>query len=86
MPHNIVFVQPGTADEVGLAAMQLGAKGFDLQWVPESDKIIASSKLVDHKGEAVIEFKAPGKPSDYQFVCTFPGHHILMRGVMRVVE
>ena len=86
LPHNIVFVQPGTADEVGLAAMQLGAKGFELQWVPASVKIIANSKLVDHKGEEVIEFNAPKKPGDYPFVCTFPGHHILMRGIMKVVE
>ena len=86
MPHNLVIVQPGAADEVGLAAMQLGAKGFELQWVPESDKVIVSTKLIDHKGEHVLEFTAPEEPGDYQYVCTFPGHHILMRGVMKVTE
>lgn len=86
MPHNLVIVQPGAADEVGIAAMQLGARGFELQWVPESDKIIASTRLIDHRGETVLEFAAPGKPGDYPFVCTFPGHHILMRGVMKVIE
>ena len=86
MPHNIVFVQPGAADEVGFAALQLGEKGFDVQWVPESDKIIASSKLVDYKNEAILEFEAPAKPGDYPFVCTFPGHHILMRGMMKVTN
>ncbi|MCB1096361.1 MAG: hypothetical protein KDN22_12365 [Verrucomicrobiae bacterium] len=86
MPHNFVIVQPGAADEVGLAAMQLGAKGFELQWVPQSDKIIASTKLIDHRGEAELEFTAPAKAGDYPFVCTFPGHHILMRGVMKVTE
>ncbi|MGK0186914.1 MAG: putative membrane-bound dehydrogenase-like protein [Verrucomicrobiales bacterium] len=86
MPHNFVIVQPGAADEVGIAAMQLGAKGFDLQWVPESDKIIVSSKLIDHRGEQVLDFTAPETPGDYPFVCTFPGHHILMRGIMKVTK
>ena len=29
-------------------------------------------------------FSLPLEPGDYEFVCTFPGHHILMRGVMKV--
>ena len=45
---------------------------------------LAASKLIDHRQEEVLEFTAPTQPGDYQFVCTFPGHHILMRGVMRV--
>ncbi|MCB1234862.1 MAG: cytochrome C precursor, partial [Verrucomicrobiae bacterium] len=84
MPHNLVFVQPGAADEVGNAAMLLGAKGFETGFVPPSDKIIASTKLLDHGGEVTFEFTAPEKPGDYQFVCTFPGHHLVMRGVMKV--
>ena len=84
MPHNIVFTTPGAADEVGLAAVRLGAQGFPRHWVPESDKVLASSKLVDHGEEEVLEFTVPEEPGDYPYVCTFPGHHILMRGVMKV--
>ena len=86
MPHNIVFVQPGAADEVGLAAIQLGAKGFDLNWVPESNKIIIASLMINYQDETVLEFNAPEKPGDYPFVCTFLGHHLRMRGVMKVRE
>jgi azurin len=32
----------------------------------------------------VLEFQAPTEPGDYPFVCTFPGHHLLMRGVVKV--
>jgi azurin len=32
----------------------------------------------------VIKFKAPAKPGIHQFVCTFPGHYAMMRGVMVV--
>jgi azurin len=40
--------------------------------------------LIDHGKEQVIEFTAPTKPGDYPYVCTFPGHHLLMRGVLHV--
>ncbi|MDG2125632.1 MAG: GDSL-type esterase/lipase family protein [Verrucomicrobiales bacterium] len=84
LPHNLVIVKPGAANGVGMAAMQLGEKGFEMDWLPQSDAILVSTKLLDHRQQEVIEFTAPGEPGDYEFVCTFPGHHLLMRGVMRV--
>jgi len=84
MPHNIVFVEPGSADEIATAALQLGAEGFAKQFIPDSKKVLAASKLVDHKKEEVLEFNVPTKPGEYQYVCTFPGHALLMRGVMTV--
>ena len=84
MPHNVVMVNPGKADEVGQAAINLGAAGFDVAFVPKSKEILWASKLIDHKQEEVIDFKAPVKPGNYQYVCTFPGHHFVMRGVMKV--
>jgi len=84
MPHNIVLVKPGTADDVGNKAMALGAKGFEVNFVPESPDIIWSSKLVDPGKEQVIDFTAPATPGDYPFICSFPGHHLIMRGTMKV--
>jgi len=86
MNHNLVMVQPGAADEVGLAALAMGAKGFETGFIPENGKILFASKLLENKEEQVIEFTAPEKPGDYQYVCTFPGHHVLMRGIMRVLK
>ncbi len=86
MPHNIVFVKSKAANEIAMAAIQLGAKGFEKGFVPDSDKILAASALVDHGKEATLEFIAPSQPGEHEFVCTFPGHHILMRGIMTVVE
>ena len=84
MPHNILLVKPGNADDVGNKAMQLGARGFELAFVPESPDIIWASKLLDHGKEDVIEFTAPTTPGDYPYICSFPGHHIVMRGVLKV--
>ncbi len=84
MPHNIVLVNPGKADPIAMQAMTLGANGFKTGFIPESNDILWSSKLLDHGKEQVIEFTAPSKPGDYPYVCTFPGHHLLMRGMMHV--
>jgi putative membrane-bound dehydrogenase-like protein len=84
MPHNIVLVKPGKADDVGMISMNLGAKGFEMNFVPESPDIIWASKLVDSGKEQIIDFNAPAKPGDYPYICSFPGHHLIMRGTMKV--
>lgn len=84
VPHNVVIAKPGTANAIGEAAIQLGEAGFKANWIPKHDGIIAHSQLLDFGKQEVIEFTAPKEPGNYEFVCTFPGHHILMRGVMVV--
>lgn len=85
MPHNIVIGQPNSAEAIGTAAEQLGAKGFENGFIPDSDKIIAHSKLIDHQKSELLTFTAPKTPGVYDYVCTFPGHWRLMRGVMKVI-
>lgn len=84
MPHNILFCQPGSGMEVALAAITLGAKGFDVGFVPKHKKILAASKLLNHRQTQVIEFTAPAAKGKYDYVCTFPGHFTLMKGTMIV--
>ncbi len=86
MPHNILLVRPEKADEVGLAAINLGARGFDVSFVPESKEILWHSKLVDYGTEEVIEFTAPKEEGAYPYICSFPGHHRLMRGMLYVTN
>lgn len=84
MPHNIVFVLPGEADAVATKAIQLGAEGFAQAFVPDDERIIAASGLVDYGKEEILSFKAPNIPGRYEYVCTFSGHHLMMRGIMIV--
>ena len=86
MPHNILLVKPGKADEIGMQAMQLGAGGFSVNYVPESPDVLWASKLVDHGQEQVIEFVAPKEEGAYPYICSFPGHHLIMRGMMYVTN
>lgn len=84
MPHNMVIVAPGAADIVGKAAMDLGLKGPDVDYVPASSKVLHHTKLMPPGSTETIYFVAPGTAGDYMYVCTFPGHYQLMRGVLRV--
>lgn len=84
MPHNLLVVQPGSSQEIGTAAMAMGAEGFAKHFRPDSDKIIAGTKMIDNGGEETIEFTAPASPGKYEYVCTFPGHFMIMKGVLNV--
>lgn len=84
MPHNILLVQPGKIDEIANQALVMGAKGFELGFIPENKNIIWHSKLLDAGKDEVIEFTTPTKPGDYPYMCSFPGHSIIMRGMLHV--
>ena len=86
MPHNLIIGEPGSAEEIGMAAEALGAVGFAVGFLPTSDKIIAASELLNHREYQVLEFTAPTTVGDYDFLCTFPNHWRTMQGLMRVVE
>jgi len=83
MPHNVVVAQPGSADELCTAAVAMAGAGFAKNFIPESTKILAHSKLLDHGQREVLKFTLPNTPGDYPFFCTFPGHGTLMRGVIK---
>jgi len=84
-PHNLLIVKPGTADEVAKLAILLGNDGFKKQWRPDSPDILWGSTMIDYEEKSVITFTAPA-PGDYPYVCTFPGHALLMRGMMHVLS
>lgn len=86
MDHNLMVLQPGSAQEVAMAAMMLGADGVKKDWTPDTPKIIAHSTTLSVGESEKIEFTVPETLGDYDYICTYPGHWQLMRGVMYVVE
>ncbi|MEM6316813.1 MAG: plastocyanin/azurin family copper-binding protein [Bacteroidota bacterium] len=86
MIHNLVLVKPNTASAVGMAALNLGLKGEQMDYVPNSSDVLYHTGLIQPGSSETIYLYAPDTPGTYQFVCTFPGHAELMRGVLRVVE
>jgi azurin len=84
MAHNVVIVEPGAADEIGVAAMNLGLDADALEFVPIMDEVLYHTSMLQPGQIETIYITVPDIPGDYQFVCTFPGHHISMRGILRV--
>lgn len=82
MPHNLLVVKPGTADAVMNAAIAMGAAGFEKGFIPASADVMHHTKLLDMGKEETLEFTLP-KAGEYPFVCSFPGHGVLMRGVLK---
>ncbi len=85
MPHNLVFFQAGT-DVVAVANKNLEKpdEALKREWLPDDPRMLAHSKAVAPKSREEIVFKAPEKGGVYPYVCTFPGHAMIMNGKMRV--
>jgi len=81
MLHNIVVTKPGeeTPLKVGEMALKLGLDGSDLNYVPDTDLVLAHSGIVEPESSESIYFTAPSTPGQYWIVCTFPGHSFTMR-------
>ena len=86
MLHNLVFALPGTAIEVGEAALEMGLEGSQKNYIPDSDKVLFHTNILSPETSETIYFEVPTEPGDYDYVCTFPGHAYVMQGVMRVVQ
>lgn len=85
MPHNLLILNPGKAEEVGTMAGAMGEAGFRKNFVPDSKEILSASRLVKLGEVDVMKFTAPEKTGNYDFICSFPGHWSMMRGIMKVV-
>jgi uncharacterized cupredoxin-like copper-binding protein len=85
MTHNVVIVAPGTGDEIGKLALNLGLKGSEMNYVPNSPKVLFHTALLQPESSESIYFVAPTKPGEYMFLCTYPGHASVMRGIIKVI-
>ncbi|MDG2167426.1 MAG: GDSL-type esterase/lipase family protein [Opitutales bacterium] len=87
MVHNIVFVKEGFEESVGTKADQMASEpdAQERQYIPESEGILFYSPLVDIGESFTLNFTAPSEKGSYPFLCTFPGHWRIMRGIL-VVE
>lgn len=86
MQHNLLILAPGTIEEVGELADQMATApdGMAKQYIPASRSVLHATPLVDPKARFELRFTAPTQPGRYPYVCTFPGHWRMMRGVLIV--
>ena len=87
MPHNLIVLKSGSdTNKIGQMAMGLGANGAKMGYVPQSEKILASVKMINAGKNGALYFKAPETAQVLPYVCTFPGHFMMMKGAITVSE
>lgn len=84
MTHNFVLVLPGTAKEVGDLAFNMGLKGPERNYIPGTPKVLYHTRLLQPNASEAIYFIAPEKPGTYTYLCSYPGHAMVMQGTMVV--
>lgn len=82
MGHNWVLLKAGT-DPMAFAAASMTARDSNYIGPAVKDQVIASTPILGPKQKAEVTFKAPA-PGQYPFLCSFPGHVALMKGVLTV--
>ena len=86
LQHNMIICKPGTVEAVNAAAMAMMtdmAKWMAKDFIPESPDVLHHTKLLNAGQKETLEFTA-GPAGDYPYLCTFPGHSTVMRGVLKV--
>src|SRR5688572_19507063 len=84
MPHNLVFTRPGKRMDVVNAAMAMGADAIKTGFVPPGPDVVAAIPEVKPHADAKLTFTAPAEKGIYPYVCTYPGHGLIMFGDMYV--
>lgn len=81
MLHNLVIVHPieGAVDKVADMALELGLKGADYNYVPDSDLVLSHTGILQPESSEKIFVQIPWTRGEYWIVCTFPGHSKTMR-------
>ena len=83
MLHNLVITTPGKGAEVGKLAMDMGLDGTNAGYIPATNSVLFHTCLIQPETSQTIYFTAP-KAGDYPYLCSFPGHSFVMKGIMRV--
>jgi putative heme-binding domain-containing protein len=86
VPHNLAIVKPGTLERVGRMANRLisDPDAAIRHYIPQTSDVLVYTDVVLSKEKFTIQFKAPETPGRYPYLCTFPGHWLIMNGEMIV--
>jgi azurin len=82
LPHNWVLVKPGTEASVAAAGLKLGEPAGYLDM--RDHDIIARVPMAKPGESSEETFTAPEQAGDYPYICSVPGHYMMMKGVLTV--
>jgi azurin len=81
LPHNWVLVKPGTEASVAAGGLKYGEPAG---YINMTDKdMIEHTPMAKPGATSEVTFTAPA-PGAYPYICTVPGHYMLMKGVLTV--
>lgn len=84
MSHNLLITKPGARLEVVNQAINLGQNGPEMDYIPKSSSILWAIPVVNPNQSRILSFTAPKQAGIYPYVCTLPGHGMIMFGAMYV--
>jgi putative heme-binding domain-containing protein len=86
VPHNWALIKPGTLSRVGDLVNRIIAEpdAATRHYIPRTDDVLVHTDIVMPQDQFVIFFRAPTRPGRYPYLCTFPGHWMVMNGEMLV--
>lgn len=84
MSHNWVLLT-AKADPQAFSNAAMTARDNDYIPADKSGQIIAHTEMLAGGKSDTVTFKAPSKPGEYPYICTFPGHFAAgMKGTLIV--
>jgi len=86
MSHNMLITEPGQRKAVVSLAAAMGDQGPAQGYVPETEKVLAAIPVLEPGKQKKMKFQAPEQEGVYPYVCTYPGHGMVMYGAMYVTN
>ncbi len=82
LPHNWVLVKTGTEASVAAAGLK---RGDPAGYIDVMDRDMLAFTPLAKPGETTeVTFTAPSVAGTYPYICTMPGHYMLMKGLLTV--
>ena len=85
--HNLLILAKDTPiQEIGEAANLMAAdpEAAKKDYIPDDKRIMHATKMLKQAQRQTLRFIAPSEPGNYPYLCTFPGHWTIMKGVLVV--
>ena len=93
MPHNLIIAESGQRATIGMKAMTMppSPDKEGRLYVPDEKAIgkgviKEATRMLEPGQTERLQFKAPNKEIEFDFVCTFPGHFMTMGGKLIVTK
>ena len=85
MGHNWVLLNKDT-DALAFGQKVLASGGSSTNALPKSllGEVVAYPQVLGPGESESVTFDPPSEKGEYEYVCTFPGHFAMMRGVLEV--